>query len=126
MNKKAVAAKNDLRLRENFIRDSEQTILRIASKTCNKFITRSDDEWSVALFAFNKAIDSYSEEAGDFLPYSSVVIKRALIDYYRSEKRYANATTPQTVKSLAPCTGTAVKCPKKPTGLRIFGLKYLM
>lgn len=92
MNKKAVAAKNDLRLRENFIRDSEQTILRIASKSCNKFITRSDDEWSVALFAFNKAIDSYSEEAGDFLPYSSVVIKRALIDYYRSEKRYANET----------------------------------
>ena len=92
MNKKAVAAKSDLRLRENFIRDSEQTILRIASKSCNKFITRSDDEWSVALFAFNKAIDSYSEEAGDFLPYSSVVIKRALIDYYRSEKRYANET----------------------------------
>jgi RNA polymerase sigma factor len=90
MNKKAVAAKNDLRLRENFIRDSEQTILRIASRACNKFITRSDDEWSVALYAFNKAIDSYSEDAGDFVPYSSVVIKRALIDYYRNEKRHAN------------------------------------
>ena len=90
MNKKAVAAKDDLRLRENFIRDSEQTILRIASRACNRFISRSDDEWSVALYAFNKAIDSYSEDAGDFVPYSSVVIKRALIDYYRNEKRHAN------------------------------------
>ena len=92
MNKRAVAAKNDLRLRENFIRDNEQTILRIASKTCNKFITRSDDEWSVALYAFNKAIDGYSENAGDFIPYSSVVIKRALIDHYRSENRHAPET----------------------------------
>ncbi len=88
MNNKAVAAKNDPRLRENFIHDNEQTILRIASKCSNKYITRSDDEWSVALLAFNRSIDTYSEESGDFLPYCSTVIKRALIDHYRSERRH--------------------------------------
>ena len=90
MNSKAAAAKKDEQLRENFIRDNEQTILKIASKVTGKYITRSDDEWSVALLAFNKAIDSYSKDKGDFTAYSGVVIKRALIDHYRSENKYAS------------------------------------
>ena len=90
MNEKAVAAKSDPRLRENFIRDSEQTILRIASKACSKYITKSDDEWSVALIAFNKSIDTYVNGAGDFLPYSATVIKRALIDHYRLQQKHIN------------------------------------
>ena len=89
MNQRAVAAREDDRLRENFIRDNEQTILRIASRVTGKYITGSDDEWSVALLAFNKAIDSYSPDKGDYTAYAGVVIKRALIDYYRSEKKYA-------------------------------------
>lgn len=86
MNQKATAARNNERLRENFIKDNEQTILRIASRVSGKFITRSDDEWSVALLAFNKAIDIYSEQKGDFLAYARLLIKRDLIDHYRSEK----------------------------------------
>ena len=88
MNERAMAAKADAEKREIFIRDNEQTILKIASVSCGKYITRSDDEWSVALLAFNKAIDTYSDDKGDFAPYSGLVIKRALIDHYRSEKKY--------------------------------------
>ena len=90
MNEKATAAKSDAGEREIFIKDNEQTILKIASVSCGKYITRSDDEWSVALLAFNKAIDTYSADKGDFAPYSGVLIKRALIDHYRSEKKYAS------------------------------------
>ena len=89
MNQKATAARHDQKLRESFIRDNEQTILKIASKVSGKYITRSDDEWSVALLAFNKAIDTYSEEKGEYLSYAGVLIKRALIDHYRAEKKYA-------------------------------------
>ncbi|MBR4169774.1 MAG: hypothetical protein IKR47_08610 [Lachnospiraceae bacterium] len=89
MNQKATAARHDQKLRESFIRDNEQTILKIASKVSGKYITRSDDEWSVALIAFNKAIDTYSEEKGEYLSYAGVLIKRALIDHYRAEKKYA-------------------------------------
>ena len=89
MNERAMLARTNAEKREIFIRDNEQTILKFASAACGKYITRSDDEWSVALLAFNKAIDTYSADKGDFAPYSKVVIKRALIDHYRSEKKYA-------------------------------------
>ena len=88
MNQRAEAARYDDRLRENFIRDSEQTILKIASKVSGKYISKSDDDWSVALYAFNKAIDSYSKEKGDFTTYAGVLIKRSMIDHYRSQKRF--------------------------------------
>ncbi|MCR5421639.1 MAG: sigma-70 family RNA polymerase sigma factor [Lachnospiraceae bacterium] len=88
MNEKAIKAKNEIEQRELFIRENEQTILRIASKVTGKFITRSDDEWSVALISFNKAIDTYSADKGDFISFARVVIERALIDHYRSEKKY--------------------------------------
>ncbi|MCR4655757.1 MAG: hypothetical protein K5770_05950, partial [Lachnospiraceae bacterium] len=81
-------AKSDGSKREEFIRDNEQTILKIASKATGRFITRSDDEWSVALSAFNKAIDNYEPSKGDFAGFAGVVIDRALIDHFRSEKKY--------------------------------------
>jgi RNA polymerase sigma factor len=89
MNDLVKAAVSDEQARENFIRDNEQTILRIASGVSGRYITRSDDEWSVALLAFNKAIDTYEETRGSFQAYAGVVIKRALTDNYRSEKKYS-------------------------------------
>jgi len=84
----AMRAAKDNAFKENFIRDSSQTILRIASKSLNRYITTGDDEWSIAMLAYNKAIDTYKAETGEFLPFAAVVIKRALIDYYRSEKKH--------------------------------------
>lgn len=86
INTTAFAASSDDRIREDLILSQEQTILRTASLVCNRYITRQDDEWSVALTAFNKAIDSYDGEKGDFLPFSQILIRRALIDYFRSRK----------------------------------------
>lgn len=86
----ALKAAEDAAYKESFIRDSGQTILRIASVVSGRYVTTSDDEWSVALYAYNKAIDTYDESKGEFLPYVQVVIKRALADYYRKENRYAN------------------------------------
>lgn len=88
MNNQAVAAKSSEVKREIFIKDMERTILKIASRMTGRFITKSDDEWSIALFAFNKAIDTYSEDKGDYMAYSKVLINNALIDYKRSESRH--------------------------------------
>jgi len=87
LNQYAICAAADERQREELIKSQEQTILRTASSACKRFISRSDDEWSVALCAFSKAIDSYAREKGDFLPFAQMVIKRDLIDYYRAEKK---------------------------------------
>lgn len=79
------AARNEQR-REELIRSQEQTILRTASAACRRFVSRSDDEWSVALCAFSRAVDVYDEAKGDFLPFAQMLIKRELIDYFRAQK----------------------------------------
>lgn len=79
------AARNEQR-REELIRSQEQTILRTASAACRRFVSRSDDEWPVALCAFSRAVDVYDEAKGDFLPFAQMLIKRELIDHFRAQK----------------------------------------
>ena len=90
VNTAAFAASSDARKREDLILSQEQTILRTASLVCNRYITRQDDEWSVALSAFNRAIDTYDSGKGDFIPYAQILIRRGLIDYFRSQKSTLN------------------------------------
>ncbi len=87
INKLALCAATDEGRRETFLREQEYTILRTASSACRRFVTKSDDEWSVALSAFSKAIDVYAEEKGDFLPFAQMLIKRDLASFFRSQKR---------------------------------------
>ena len=49
-------------------------------------MSKSDDEWSIALCAFSKAVDVFTAEKGYFLPFAQMLIKRDLIDYYRAQK----------------------------------------
>src|SRR5690606_2812765 len=51
-----------------------------------------DDEYSIALAAFNEAIDGYQEGAGkSFLGFAETVIRRRLIDHVRREQRHAQS-----------------------------------
>ena len=86
VNQMALLAAKDERRREELIHAHEQLILRTASAVCRRYISRSDDEWSVALGAFSRAVDVYNEDKGDFLPFAQMLIRRDLIDYYRSQK----------------------------------------
>ncbi len=86
INQFAITSARDERKREELIRSYEQTILRTASSVCHRYVSKSDDEWSLALCAFSKAIDIYEADKGDFLPFAQMLIKRDLIDYYRSQK----------------------------------------
>lgn len=62
----------------------------IRSETA-KFLKRapepSDDELSIAMFAFYEAISSYAEARGAFLSFAALQIKNRLIDNYRRERR---------------------------------------
>ena len=75
--------------REELITRQEQNILRIASRAKHRFVTKSDDEWSIALCAFSHAIDTYRIEKGSFLTYAEIVIRRSLIDAHRAESKRA-------------------------------------
>jgi RNA polymerase sigma factor len=81
-------AKTDMKVLEDLIGQNEFTILRCASKVTNRYITKSDDEWSIALLAFHQAIESYELEKGSFLSFAELIIKRRLIDYIRSQGKY--------------------------------------
>lgn len=82
-------AAQDERAREELIRRQEKNILRIASRAKHRFVTKSDDEWSIALFAFSRAIDTYRVGSGGFLRYAETLIRRSLIDAHRAEARHA-------------------------------------
>lgn len=81
----------DVKLRNQFITDYQPLIAKMAGKFCRRYIDPArDDEFSVALSAFNEAINQYSEEAGGtFFSFAETVIRRRLIDYFRKESRHS-------------------------------------
>ncbi len=81
------AQKDDIYL-EEFIAEYEVFILHTAHKSANKYITKRDDQWSVALSAFYEAIHAYNFDKGAFLPFAETVIKRRLYDDLRKQKRH--------------------------------------
>lgn len=83
-------AKEDPDYRNSFLKKNKKFILTTAYRTLNRYVTDSDDEWSVALLAFNEAIDEYEESRGSFESFAKLVIKRRLLNHSRSESKYRN------------------------------------
>ena len=94
----AVRARTDEPFLERFIQAHEAFVLRCASRHAGFAVTRSDDEYSVALLAFYEAIKGYDPASGPFGAYASLVIGRRLADHYRSQHRFDVETplAPQT------------------------------
>lgn len=82
----------DLRLRNQFITDYQPYVAKVASRFCKRYIDpEKDDEFSIALGAFNEAINQFSFELGrSFFAFAETVIRRRLIDYVRKEQRHRN------------------------------------
>lgn len=72
---------------EKFIVEYENFIFKSASKVLKKYITKNDDEWSIALNGFYEAIKKYDKNKGSFFSFAELVIQRKLIDYYRTERK---------------------------------------
>ncbi|WP_026692264.1 RNA polymerase sigma factor SigI [Peribacillus kribbensis] len=80
--------KGDRQLRNELIENFKPFIAKTASSVCKKYITDSDDEFSIGLIAFNEAIDKYSSEKGrSLIAFSEIMIKRRVIDYLRGQSR---------------------------------------
>lgn len=86
----ALEAKSNPSALETLVKQQEHYILKCASKTCRRYITKNDDEWSIALMAFTQAIQSYDLIKGSFLSFAELVIKRRLIDYIKSQAKYGS------------------------------------
>ena len=88
--KEALGAAADDRKRDAFIHKNENFILNCASRFAKHYISKSDDEWSIALIAFSNAIDSYNESKGAFPSYAKLLIEHRLTDYFRSQARFSS------------------------------------
>ncbi len=74
--------------RDSFIEDNKNFIYKTTYKICKKTLDwRNDDELSIALLAFNKACDTYTNTKGNFFSYASVLIKNSLIDFFRKSSK---------------------------------------
>ncbi len=72
---------------EDFIKLNEAFILKSASRASRHFVSKSDDEWSVALTAFSEAIEKYDPIKGSFLTFAGMIIRSRLIDWFRINGR---------------------------------------
>lgn len=87
----ARARTGDAEARNTMVRDYVPFVLRCASRVAGRYVRRGeDDEVSIALMAFNEAIDRYDErQQPGFLRFAEMVIRRRLIDHYRKERTRA-------------------------------------
>ena len=81
-------ARNNENAMNNLIIQYENFILRCASVASRGYISKSDDEWSIALAAFTEAVKKYSSDKGSFINFAELVIRRRIIDYIRSKSRF--------------------------------------
>lgn len=80
-------AKKDSREADKLIADYMPFIKSETAKFLKRSPDQSDDELSIAMFAFYEAIRNYSKIRGSFLRFAALQIKNRLIDNYRKEKR---------------------------------------
>lgn len=74
--------------RNSFIENNMEFIYKTASFICKKKLDKNnDEEYSVAIEAFNKACETFSEDRGNFLSYAKVVIRNKLIDFFKSSSK---------------------------------------
>jgi RNA polymerase sigma factor len=76
-------------VRESIIKKYLPFILKVTARTCKRFIRlEEDDEASIALMAFNEALDKYNlEQNTSFFSFAETIIKRRIIDYFRKSQK---------------------------------------
>lgn len=73
--------------RNIFIEENKSFIYLATYRVCKRTLDwNNDDELSISLIAFNHACETYEKTKGNFYSYTKVLIKNALIDYFRKRK----------------------------------------
>ncbi len=88
INQLAQRAAWDSNALEQLVQENEGFILHCAGKAAGKYITKSDDEWSIALEGFLQAVEAFTPQKGSFLPFAQLIIGRRLTDEWRRKRKY--------------------------------------
>jgi RNA polymerase sigma factor len=77
----------DQDLREHFIESSLPLIKRIVRQMTHSFFVEQEDEYVIALEAYNRALDTYKVDGVvPFEPYARLLIKHRILDWIRRKK----------------------------------------
>ncbi|MBO4897064.1 MAG: RNA polymerase subunit sigma [Clostridia bacterium] len=90
INERAMSAKEQKDIREELIKEYQNYIISVCSKTAGGFVPASSDTASAGMLAFNEAIDKYDISKGNFFVFAAQIIKNRVIDHLRAESRYNN------------------------------------
>lgn len=79
-------------LKEEFIRNYTPFIIKTVAKITGKYVDiENSEEYSIALIAFDEAIDCFDGNKNkSFLGFSDLVINRRLIDHLRKKRKHKN------------------------------------
>jgi len=85
------AREGDELARQNIIKNSRPYILNVVSHVCRRFVTWRDDEASIGLLAFNRAINCFEDGKGrTFLSFAYCLISRDLSNFFRKNQSCRN------------------------------------
>ncbi|MEW6182321.1 MAG: RNA polymerase sigma factor SigI [Bacillota bacterium] len=85
------AKRGDRKAREELIEHHRHFVLRTARACCRQNVGWSDDVASMALIAFDEAIDAYDSGRGvPFPAFARIVIRSRITDHLRKEARETN------------------------------------
>ncbi len=78
------------RLREELISSQKEFIHKYTCFICKSRLEwQNDDELSITLIAFNRAIDTFdAARNNNFLAYARLLMRNSLVDYFRSREKF--------------------------------------
>lgn len=80
--------KGDTQLQNEVLEQFTPFVAKTVSTVCKRYISESDDEFSIGLIAFNEAIERFNPDKGrSIISFSETVIKSRVIDYIRKEAK---------------------------------------
>ncbi|MBE6915358.1 MAG: hypothetical protein E7471_01825 [Ruminococcaceae bacterium] len=94
MEDRVLLAQNDDYVRNELIKEYKNFILSSTGITLGRKVTEEDDACSVAMLAFNEAIDKFDESKGKFLSFAGICIRARLNDWLRKEYRQREGIIP--------------------------------
>jgi RNA polymerase sigma factor (sigma-70 family) len=83
-------SKTDKQKLNNLLEVYKPFIMSCTQRISGRFLRYgSDDELTIAMMAFTKAVERYIPAHGDFLNFARSIIRSRVIDYYRSQNRHS-------------------------------------
>ena len=87
IDEKIIEIKKNNLSRDEVIKEYMPFIVSTVSKLTGKYVKKEDsDEVSIALKAFDEAIDRFSPEKGKFIGFANLVIQSRLKDYFKKNQ----------------------------------------